>query len=247
MVLVRFAAGFGDIVRFATGLAMLVRFAAGLTVLMRLTAGLTVLVRLTAEVLRVVVRVRGVAAAARRVVAFFAAVRAVVLDVRLFVVDVRAVAVDVRVLVAAAVRLAVGADVREMPRAVVVAAFAAGLALLPVLFAARLATGRVVVFAVRLVVLRVAGAVRFDILGAAAVVSSMLAPGALRRTDLTPLRAAAFEPYACEVATSWPLGARRVNRNLPALSLLRVNFAGTNASRCGAVALCGRRWAPIEH
>jgi hypothetical protein len=67
------------------------------------------------------------------------------------------------------------------------------------------------------------------------VVSSMCAPTALRATDLTPFIAAAFEPYGCDVATTDPLGACRVNRNLPALSLLMVNFAGTNASRCGAV------------
>jgi hypothetical protein len=109
--------------------------------------------------------------------------------------------------------------------------------------------GRVVLFAVRVVVVvvRVALAVRVAFSAAAIVVSSMLAPTALRRTDLTPFRAAALEPYACDVATSWPFGACRVNRNLPALSLLRVNFAGTNASRCGADARCGRRWAPIEH
>jgi hypothetical protein len=211
-------------VRFAAGLTVLVRLAAGLMADVRFAAGLTVLVRFAAGFTAVV----RLAADVLRVVAVLR-VREVAEAARrlvAFFAAVRAVVVDVRVLVAAEVRLAAG---------------------LAELFAVLLPAGRVVLFAVRLVVVRVAFAVRFAVLGAATVVSSMFALTALRRTDRTPMRAAALEPYACDVATSWPLGACRVNRNLPALSLLRVNFAGTNASRCGAVARCGRRWAPIEH
>ncbi len=116
---------------------------------------------------------------------------------------------------------------------------AAGFAALTVAFTAGLA-----------LVLTAALAIRLDVAFTgvfATVVSSTPARMALRRTEVTPFIAAAFEPYGCEIATVEPFAACRVNRNLPALSLLMVNFAGTNASRCGAGALCGRRWAPIEH
>jgi hypothetical protein len=238
---VRFAAGLTDVaVRLAaglvaglaetrtTGFGAGVRVATGFAVVRR--AGLTVrLVRLVvvddaaltedfAERAGVAATVFTVAARRVPVVDAFRVLRAA----ETFVVVVRA---DFVVLF--------GALLVALFGVALTADLAAGFAALTVVFTAGLA-----------LVLTAALAIRLDVAFTgvfATVVSSTPARMALRRTEVTPFIAAAFEPYGCEIATVEPFAACRVNRNLPALSLLMVNFAGTNASRCGADARCGRR------
>ena len=101
-----------------------------------------------------------------------------------------AAAARVRVLVAAgfARRVVAAREPALAARVVVDAVF---VAVPDVPFAAGLA----------MVVTRLTGLVLLVGLAWAAVLSSRAAPTALRRTEATPLRAAALEPYACDDAT----------------------------------------------
>ena len=257
-VVVRLAAGLTVAVRFVAGLTEIaVRRVAvrGLAVAVRRVAdeevrGFAVAVRRVAdeEVRAVLVDVRARVAAVRDVAAEvrFAVVVAAVRVRRGVVAAGFALVLAERLIPALdallTVLFAAGLAAARVVVAVRVVVLAARLVLFAVLVVARLAAGLAVALAARLagvaLAARLAGvtfAARLAVafVAGATVVSSMAAPTALRRTEATPVSAAALEPYAWDEATSWPLGACRVNRNLPALSLLRVNFAGTNASRSG--------------